>query len=141
MAVMETDVHGLQILSEQDCVELLHSARLGRIALTHGALPVILPVNFVCLGCEVIFSVSPGVLARAAEDEQIVCFESDSMDHDLVNAWSVSVIGRLSMVTEPIVLDAAQQLRLRPWTSQFTNHVRLQPGVYTGRRRVSPSSR
>jgi uncharacterized protein len=128
----------MQVLNDSECLDLLSTVRLGRIALTHNALPIILPVTFACLDRDLIFSVSPGVLARAAADEQIVCFESDWLDDAQLNAWSVVVIGRLSMMTDPVHLRRAQRLELTPWSADPTVYVKLAPEIYSGRRGIEP---
>src|SRR3954464_8204226 len=102
---MEHDQHGMEILTDSQCVELLEISRLGRVALTHKALPIILPVTFGCDDRHLIFSVAPGILARAASDAQIVCFETDWADEAMLNAWSVSVIGRLVTLADPDAVD------------------------------------
>ena len=43
---MEVDRNGLEVLDRAECLRLLGTASLGRIGLTSGALPTVLPVNF-----------------------------------------------------------------------------------------------
>src|SRR3954462_4104226 len=133
---MEHDQHGMEILTDSQCVELLEISRLGRVALTHKALPIILPVTFGCLDRQLIFSVAPGILARAAEDAQIVCFETDWVDESMLNAWSVSVIGRLTTLSDPWTVERVVKLSLAPWTTGPATIVALAPELYSGRRTV-----
>ena len=43
---MERDRNGLEILDRSECLRLLAGSSVGRVAVSVGALPVILPVNF-----------------------------------------------------------------------------------------------
>ena len=132
--IVETDRQGLSVLDEETCSELLRSARLGRVALSHRALPLILPVAFGKLDRDVIFSVGPGLLARAADEGQIVCFETDWADPEMLSAWSVSVIGQLSVLVEPCSIRRAQHLDLGPWSAKRGTFVQLSPHLISGRR-------
>lgn len=134
-AAVEIDRQGLRILDDAACNELLGSVRLGRIALTNGALPVILPVAFGRIENDLVFNVGPGILARAAAAEHIVCFQTDWADDDLRSAWSVSAIGQLSVITQPAKLQRAAQLDLGTWSTTDGSFLRLEPHFLSGRSR------
>jgi hypothetical protein len=144
---MNSDGQGMLVLDEAACRALLRSTRLGRIALTDRALPMILPVAFTCLDLDIIFRVGSGALARAADAEQVVCFETDWADSRIAAAWSVAAIGHLSRVDDPDVIDRCRLtdlpmwngLRDRPEVGPSNTHsggfVTLTPQLITGRRR------
>jgi hypothetical protein len=44
---MYSDHHGLELLSEEECVELLRTKTVGRIGLSASSLPFVLPVRYV----------------------------------------------------------------------------------------------
>jgi hypothetical protein len=75
---------------------VLATARVGRIALTEHALPVILPVRYEVDESAVKFPATPPTLARAAKAGHIVCFQTESVDPD-GSIRSVTVIGRLEI--------------------------------------------
>ncbi len=129
------DRNGLEILDEDECHVLVNTTRLGRIALSHQALPVILPVTFATVGRDVVFGVSPGVLADAAIAGNVVCFQTDWTDENMLAAWSVSMIGRLTALTTPVEICGAQHVAIAPWSSDELRYVRLRPAVVSGRRR------
>lgn len=129
------DLDGLQILDEQQCHSLLQRVGVGRIALTHRALPLILPVTFGYAHPDLIFSVGAGVLAEAAEQSQIVCFQADWMDADTMASWSVSVIGKLAAMTSESDLRLARDLGIQSWSIAEQRFARLTPQVTTGRAR------
>jgi len=138
IARMELDRNGMELLDPSACVELLSTTTFGRVAVTHNALPVILPVAFSFIDNDVVFAVGPGVLARAAKSAQVVGFEADSADETFLNIWSVSVVGQLSTMVDRHDIQRAQQLSLGPWAAACGTFVKLAPRLYSGRRRVTP---
>lgn len=132
-ATVHVDRQGLGVLTEQQCHELMDSARLGRIALTDRALPIILPVGFARLDDDLIFRVGQGALSKAARMGQVVCFEADWADDTFDQAWSVVAIGQLSLLEEPARLIRAERLDLFSWSAQCDEFVQLTPQMISGR--------
>lgn len=91
--LMETDRNGLEVLDRATCLDLLRTTHLGRIGLTSGALPLILPVNFRLVDEEIFFRTGVGTKLEAATRGTVVAFEVD--DHNAFNhtGWSVVVTG------------------------------------------------
>ncbi len=137
---MHSDLNGMLVLDEAACRALLHSTRLGRIALTDRALPMILPVAFACLDHDILFRVGPGTLGRAADAQQVVCFETDWADEHGDAAWSVAAIGRLARVRDPRMVEAYRQVVMPAWSDGPTHgsadYITLSPQMLTGRRRA-----
>lgn len=94
---MELDRNGLRILSPSECIELLASARIGRVALSNKALPTIKPVLYELDGSSITFHASGGLLSEAAVRGDIVCFEVDFADASENRLWSVVVVGKLEL--------------------------------------------
>jgi uncharacterized protein len=90
---VEVDRNGFEVLGRDECMQLLATARLGRIGITSGALPVILPVNFRLFGDLILFRTSRGTKLEAATRETVVAFEVDAMDPLEHSGWSVLVTG------------------------------------------------
>ncbi len=96
--------HEVHTLDEAACRSLIASGGLGRVAVTDRALPMILPVAFACLGADIAVRLAPGVLDRAADAGQVVCFQTDSTDRSdrgIAAEWSVEAIGQLRRVDDP----------------------------------------
>jgi nitroimidazol reductase NimA-like FMN-containing flavoprotein (pyridoxamine 5'-phosphate oxidase superfamily) len=72
---------------------LLVTAPVGRIAVTIGALPAILPVNFALVGAHIVIRTVPGTKLDAAIRRAIVAFEVDSYAADGSSGWSVLIQG------------------------------------------------
>lgn len=122
-------------LDDHECLTLLGSARLGRIALTNRALPIILPVGFATMDGDLVFRVGQGAISKAADMEQVVCFEADWADHGLAAAWSVAAIGQLFTLRDPTDLERARQLDLVTWAEDCETFVALRPQLLSGRSR------
>lgn len=86
------------MLTREQCFALLGSASVGRVALTAGSLPVILPVLYRFADDTVMFPVTGRLLETAARQGHIVCFETDGNGADPASAWSVIVTGRLNVI-------------------------------------------
>jgi uncharacterized protein len=85
-------------LSADQCLELLATRDLGRIALVIGDQPEIFPVNYAVDRSIVVFRVAPGTKPSLTTNGRIA-FEVDDMDWQAGIAWSVMVKGRVLDVT------------------------------------------
>jgi nitroimidazol reductase NimA-like FMN-containing flavoprotein (pyridoxamine 5'-phosphate oxidase superfamily) len=90
---MTTDRNGLEVLGSEECLRLLRSASVGRIGITSGALPVILPINYRVDGERILFRSTPGTKLDAATRHAVVAFEVDQVDPVNHSGWSVVVTG------------------------------------------------
>ena len=125
----------MRVLNDHECLELLSSARLGRIALTIRALPIILPVAVATMDSALVFRVGQGAISKAADMQQVVCFEADWANGGLSVAWSVTAIGQLFTLRQPSDVARARQLDLVPWDDECQTFVALKPQVLSGRSR------
>ena len=130
-----TDRHGLEVLDKSACLRLLGSAHVGRVAFSSGALPVVLPVNFVLVGDTIVFRSEDGVKTRAARDAVVACLEIDGFDGLIHNGWSVLATGRLREVDDPEERQRAERLPLASWMSNGMDHyIELGIELLSGRR-------
>ena len=131
---------GLEVLTEDECRALLAGGRLGRIAISQGAVPVVLPVNFVMVGTDVMFFTGPGLKLRAAVEKRLVSFQVDNIDVEHHMGWSVLVVGPMS-TADPGDRPRAEALGLYPWVAgDRHNLVRIRPELITGRRILTEMS-
>ena len=123
-------------IAPDECLRLLASTTVGRVALTSKALPVILPVNYAVDGDTVVIRTRPGsLLASSRERGVVVAFEVDELDRQTCSGWSVLVTGTLREITDVGELARAEQLPLVPWVGGDRRHfVRVTPGMLSGRR-------
>ena len=99
---MLVDRNGLEVLDREECLHLLATSAVGRVAVTIGALPVILPVNFRMLDNRVVFRTAVGTKLDAATCDAVVAFEVDHIDPTAQTGWSVMVTG---IARETAMLD------------------------------------
>jgi nitroimidazol reductase NimA-like FMN-containing flavoprotein (pyridoxamine 5'-phosphate oxidase superfamily) len=97
---MEMDRNGLEVLDRSTCLQLLGGARLGRVGVTSGALPTILPINFRLVDDRIVFRTGAGSKLDAATNRSVVAFEVDEIDPVWHNGWSVVVTGLAHEVTD-----------------------------------------
>lgn len=132
---------GLEILSEEECRALLGKAEVGRVAITLGALPAVLPVNFAVQDGDIFFLTGEGVKLRAALDRAVVAFEVDEIDPARRTGWSVLAVGVAVEVTDEEELAVVRRLRLQPWAGgDRTRWIRVRPEFFSGRRIIAGSA-
>lgn len=110
----------LRDLSRPECVRLLDGATVGRLGVTIGDRPVILPVNFAVFDGSVLFRTGRGTKLAAATHNALVAFEADGFETDGTAGWSVLVRGVCSEVTDPGLLTRMRAVPLDRWVTDST---------------------
>lgn len=82
-----------QTLSHEECLRLLGSTAIGRLAYTQAALPAVRPVSFTLSGEEVLIPVRVGSALADAVRGAVVAFEADVYDDVARTGWTVTVVG------------------------------------------------
>lgn len=103
---------GLEVLSEQQCLEFLQSKDLGRIAFSAGGEVEVFPVNYASDGAVVVFRTAPGTKLDKATAGRVT-FEVDHWDAEAKVGWSVVLKGAAEEVTSG-ANPFASTLRARP---------------------------
>lgn len=133
---------GIEILGRQECLGLLATDEIGRLAVVVANTPLVMPVNYALDDETVVFRTDPGTKfdqgprARAS-------FEVDSFDRARRTGWSVVATGRLEEVTlyDASTFDRVRRLAIDPWAGGEKAHwMRLVPDRVTGRRIARPPS-
>jgi len=112
---VEVDRNGLEILDRQASLRLLASATIGRIAVTIGALPVVLPVNFRLVDDRIVFRTGIGTKFDAATRNTVVAFEADDIEPMSHTGWRVLVTGIAREVTDLLERDALAAANIPRW--------------------------
>jgi uncharacterized protein len=124
---------GLELLDEPECLRLLGTCPVGRVALTIGGLPAVFPVNFALVDGDIVFRTGSGTKLTAALDKTIVGFEVDAIDPTYHEGWSVLAVGRAEELADDG--DADHTVPVSPWAGGDRNHlVRIRPEFLSGRR-------
>ena len=130
---------GLSTLSEQECRHLLAVSDIGRVVVSVGALPAALPVNYRVIDDEIVFRTAPGTKLTAAVDQTVVAFEVDDIDGAVGLGWSVLVVGKSRVVTDPAQIADLERAEIRSWVRiEQPYYVAIQIGRISGRRLDRP---
>jgi nitroimidazol reductase NimA-like FMN-containing flavoprotein (pyridoxamine 5'-phosphate oxidase superfamily) len=123
----------LRELDREECLRLLQTQKVGRIAFTDDSGPDVLPVNYVMDGEDVLITTTGyGALARAATNGR-VAFEVDELDDFTESGWSVVVRGR---AVRESPFDAPAN-RPHPWADGTRTYLlRITPDIISGRRLI-----
>jgi nitroimidazol reductase NimA-like FMN-containing flavoprotein (pyridoxamine 5'-phosphate oxidase superfamily) len=88
----------LEELSEAECLELLSSKRVGRIAWCSEQGPRVLPVNYTLADRDILIRTSPDSPIEKSLYETHAAFQVDDIDEFLEAGWSVLVTGEATYV-------------------------------------------
>ena len=136
IATSDTEISDVEVLSANQCWELLRDSVVGRLAVTVDGSPDIFPVNHVVDHGTIVFRTSAGTKLAVARDRD-VAFEVDGYDGGTARAWSVVVKGRAHEILDVDEILRALRLPLFPWQpGRKPRFVRLEPASVTGRRFV-----
>lgn len=133
---MTVDRNGLEILDREECLALLRSQPVGRIALSAHALPAILPVTYALVSDAIVFATGAGSKSLTVSHGDVIAFEVDDFDPPTRSGWSVLTVGVARELREPDPdWEAARRLGLRPWVGRHaTRVVQLATDRISGRR-------
>ena len=127
------DGNGLIVLDRSVFLRLASSQHLGRLSVTRQALPIVLPVAFGLVDESPVFKVGRGAVRDAAANDAVCCFEVDAADPSWSWAWSVMVIGRITLISDPVMVLRAGELGLPAWRPDGdVRFVRIEPEIVSG---------
>jgi len=123
----------LRDVDREECLRLLRSQQVGRIAFVDDSGPDVLPVNFTMDGDDLLVATTGyGALARGATGAR-VAFEVDGIDEFNEAGWSVVVRGRATREST----FGQSGARPHPWADGTRNYVlRIATDTIAGRRLI-----
>jgi uncharacterized protein len=126
---------GLEVLNRDECLRLLASQFVGRVAVVVDVSPLIFPVNYALDGDSIVFRSDDGSKVSGASSGFRMSFEIDGIDEVLHTGWSVIVNGVGREVVDGTERARLRNLALEPWASGPKEHwIRIRPETITGRR-------
>jgi uncharacterized protein len=131
-----TDRHDLEVLPLAQCMALLRSRPLGRLAYLQAGAPSVVPVNHFVDGSTVVFRCLPGAKLDAAIVGRPVAFQLDDHDAARGTGWSVLVRGVPTIVDDEDLV-ARYAAELDSWAIEDpdgSTWLRIVPDEVTGRR-------
>lgn len=133
--IVPTDRNGLQVLDFAECLDLLATVPVGRVAVSDRGIPLIVPVNHVVSGSSILFRTTPGSKLDAALMERPAAFEADDFDQATRTGWSVVVRGRIEILDD--LREADIELAVPPpWSAHARDGawIVIRADEVTGRR-------
>lgn len=88
-----------EALDEPECLRLLGTTAIGRVAYTEAALPAIRPVSYTLRDGAVVIPTNADSPLALALRGAVVAFEADSYDPAARTGWSVTIVGPSWVVT------------------------------------------
>lgn len=135
-----TDHAGLEIVPFDECLRLLASVPVGRIGFVADGEVVVLPVNHLVDGQDVIFRTAYGSKLSAASGQNRAAFEADYYNEQTRSGWSVLVNGRAEVVDAEADIQrlglSMSRLDVYPWIPGVRHPfwIRIRPTSVSGRR-------
>ena len=130
----ETEQHSRE-LTRAECLALLPTAPFGRLVFTEGALPAIIPVNFLLDPAGIVIRTAEGSSVGRVADGSIVALQADEVDVARRTGWSVTVVGKARTAEDAVEVERLAALPLRPWAAGDRNtFVVVEIGMVNGRR-------
>jgi nitroimidazol reductase NimA-like FMN-containing flavoprotein (pyridoxamine 5'-phosphate oxidase superfamily) len=137
VTVHPVDHGGLEILPFADCLRLLDSVPVGRVGFLSDGEIVILPVNHLTDGPDVIFRTGSGSKLSSVGSKTLIGFEADQYDARTCSGWSVVISGFTEVVESDAEIERFERLGLQSWggaTAGDPHWVRIRPTSVAGRR-------
>ena len=131
-----TDRGGLEVLPFEECLRLLASVPVGRVGFVAEGEVVMLPVNHLVDGTDVVFCAAFGSKLAAAEGQKVAAFEADHYDQQNRSGWSVLVSGRVELVEAEADVSRLSRRGLHSWVraaAQQPFWIRIRPTSVSGR--------
>jgi hypothetical protein len=129
------DDRELEVLDEEQCLTLLGTVTIGRLAFTEAALPAVQPVSFAAVGGEIFIPTRQGSQVATASRGAVVAFEVDDVDARARTGWNVTVVGPSRVISNTRDVRRLDELGARPWPPADTHcYIGVQIRLIRGRR-------
>lgn len=128
----------MDVLTDEQCWELLAANQLGRLAVVVAGRPDIFPINYVLHEGEVYFKTAEGSKLASVMAHREVAFEIDGYDETTNEAWSVVLSGMARALTHDSEIEIAESLPISPWNVEpKRRYVAIEPHELSGRKFVA----
>jgi hypothetical protein len=132
------DDRHLEVLGEAECLNLLGSVTIGRVAFTEGALPAIQPVSFRLDGGDILIPSRFGSKVAAASRGAVLAFEVDDVQLATRTGWNVTVVGLSRLISDPADVRDLDRVAAPHWLhAEDRCYISIAAQIVRGQR-VSP---
>ncbi len=137
---MAPDGDERETLTRDECLALLEGEDFGRLALSVGALPRVVPIRYEVVGGTIVLGVSSDPGVAAATDDAVIAFQVDHNDPE-GESWTVLVQGRTAARVPGPAEDLVPEALIPPGGAARPFHrVRLRVDLVEGFRWRSRSA-
>lgn len=133
---MEPDPGGIGVMTDEECLALLRSNEVGRVAVVVDGHPLVFPVNYLFDRGSILVRAGVGTMLSGASFAP-VAFEIDHFDAERRSGWSVLVQGMGHDITDAVdrTSEHLKTLEVFPWApGSKPRLLRIDPRSTTGRR-------
>lgn len=131
----------VQDLDTAECLRLVASQEIGRIAYNGRFGPMVLPVNYRLFEDSIVFRTAQGstmdedLTTGIADAEYLIAFEIDELDPDRREGWTVLIHGSAHHVTNEDERLSVIKAGVTPWAGGDRDlYMRIRPTHIAGRR-------
>lgn len=129
------DGHGAEECTREQSLDLLRQRAIGRLIHTDDAMPAVTPSCFTLDGLGEVVIALPASWRADVMDGEVVGFQADSFDERTLRGWTVLIVGRSHLVTDPVTVAELRHRGPRRWGHQPTRgYVTIHPELVTGQR-------
>ena len=117
------------------CLALLGRTQFGRVGLSIGAVPAVVPIRYDLQPDGIVLACSVDQVAKALE-RAIVALQSDGFDEDVQKRWTVLAVGLTERLEPPGPAERGPSSPRREERDRFwsaSHFFRLRPEVFSGR--------
>jgi hypothetical protein len=118
------------------CRDLLGRTRIGRIGLSIGAVPAVIPIRYELSDTGILVGCGVDQVAKAMENS-VIALQSDGFDEDSQKRWTVLAIGPTHRIGALELRSHAPEQHATAWDVDAVRNAphlfHLEPGVLSGR--------
>ncbi|GGV35384.1 hypothetical protein GCM10010495_60480 [Kitasatospora herbaricolor] len=126
---------GAEECTREQSLELLRQTVIGRLIHTDDAMPAVTPSCFTLDSLGEVVIPLPASWRADLMDGEVVGFETDRFDEQTLQGWTVLVVGRSRLVTDPGKIEALKDGGPLHWGHRPTRgYLSIHPELVTGQR-------
>ena len=123
-----------------ECLRLLKSVPVGRVAFSRNAMPAVEPVRFAVDRGHIFIAVSLVSALCPALHQCVVALQADSLGDASQSGWTVTVVGNAGEVSDPALAARLRGMGLTSWAAAETDRfMHISQGIVTGQRLLAAS--
>ena len=118
-----------------ECLRLLKSVPVGRVAFSRNAMPAVEPVRFAVDRGHIFIAVSLVSALCPVLHQCVVALQADSLGDASQGGWTVTVVGNAGEVSDPALTARLRGMGLTSWAAAETDRfMHISQGIVTGQR-------